>query len=281
MIPYWIYQSSFCFWWSIPFCIRYNYLYQLGYLLMQFPIWHSHIISGISMLVIYPWCPKVIRWVSTQPCFFYPSDIIQGSSSWGCLPLSLLNHFLCLILRIQLLYSLVGNWLVQFQCMAIISCYFFFFHCPVLGSVLNLSLSMVRTFWFCSHKSLDTLICIHHLLQNYTVSLIIRLSVDIMLWELLCFPAYGFLTLSLFHAWFRFLFLVRMSPRWLVKQLFNFFIHHFLEFSYEFQSVSPSVDFWWTFCSNYRVEIGTVGIKNLEDLANRNSSVTVRTLIYW
>ena len=31
-------------------------------------------------------------------------------------------------------------------------------------------------------------------------------------------------------------------------------------------------------CSNYRVEIGA--IKNLEDLANRNSSVTVRTLIY-
>ena len=31
-------------------------------------------------------------------------------------------------------------------------------------------------------------------------------------------------------------------------------------------------------CSNYRVEIGAVGIKNLEDLANRNSSVTVRTL---
>ena len=35
------------------------------------------------------------------------------------------------------------------------------------------------------------------------------------------------------------------------------------------------------FCSNYRVEIDTVGIKNLEYLANRNSSVTVRTLIYW
>ena len=34
------------------------------------------------------------------------------------------------------------------------------------------------------------------------------------------------------------------------------------------------------FCSNYRVEIDTVGIKNLEYLANRNSSVTVRTLIY-
>ena len=38
---------------------------------------------------------------------------------------------------------------------------------------------------------------------------------------------------------------------------------------------------WAWKCSNYRVEIGTVGIKNLEDLANRNSSVTVRTLIYW
>ena len=33
-------------------------------------------------------------------------------------------------------------------------------------------------------------------------------------------------------------------------------------------------------CSNYRVEIDTVGIKNLKDLTNRNSSVTVRTLIY-
>ena len=33
-------------------------------------------------------------------------------------------------------------------------------------------------------------------------------------------------------------------------------------------------------CSNYRVKIGAVGIKNLEDLANRNSSVTVRTLIH-
>ena len=40
--------------------------------------------------------------------------------------------------------------------------------------------------------------------------------------------------------------------------------------------------FWiaWPSCSNYRVEIDTVGIKNLEDLTNRNSSVTVRTLIY-
>ena len=33
-------------------------------------------------------------------------------------------------------------------------------------------------------------------------------------------------------------------------------------------------------CSNYRVKIDAVGIKNLEDLTNRNSSVTVRTLIY-
>ena len=36
----------------------------------------------------------------------------------------------------------------------------------------------------------------------------------------------------------------------------------------------------WNSCSNYRVEIDAVGIKNLEDLTNRNSSVTVRTLIY-
>ena len=35
-----------------------------------------------------------------------------------------------------------------------------------------------------------------------------------------------------------------------------------------------------TFCSNYRVKIDAVGIKNLKDLANRNSSVTVRTLIH-
>ena len=40
------------------------------------------------------------------------------------------------------------------------------------------------------------------------------------------------------------------------------------------------VDYSSTYCSNYRVKIGAVGIKNLEDLANRNSSVTVRTLIY-
>ena len=33
-------------------------------------------------------------------------------------------------------------------------------------------------------------------------------------------------------------------------------------------------------CSNYRVKIDTVEIKNLEDFANRNSSVTVRTLIH-
>ena len=177
MIPYWIYQSSLCFWWLIPFSIGYNYLYQLGYSLMWFPIWYLHIISGIVMPVVYPWCPRVIGWVSTQPCFFYPSDIIQGLSSWGCLPFSLINHFLCLILRIQLLYSLVRNWLFQFQCVVIISHCFFFFHHPVLGVVLNLSLSTVRAFWFHSNESLDTLVCIHHLLWSYTVSLVIRISV--------------------------------------------------------------------------------------------------------
>ena len=127
--------------------------------------------------------------------------------------------------------------------MAIISHCFFFFHHLVLGGVLNLSLSMVRTFQFCSDKSLDTLVCIHCLLQNNTVSLVIRISVGVVLRKPLCFLAYGFLMLSLFHVWFRFIFSVRMSSRWLVKQLFNCFIHYSLEFSYEFQSVEPSVDF--------------------------------------
>ena len=44
---------------------------------------------------------------------------------------------------------------------------------------------------------------------------------------------------------------------------------------------SACADWWTKRCSNYRVEIDAVGIKNLEDLTNRNSSVTVRTLIYW
>ena len=174
----------------------------------------------------------------------YSPDVIQSLSSWGCLPLSLINHFLCLILRVQLLYSFVGNWLVQFQRTVMVHCHFFFFHHPVLGSVLHLALSMVRAFWFWSYESLDTLTCIHHLLQNYAVSLIIRVSVDIVLWKPLCFLAYAFLILSLFCAWFRFVFSARMSSHWLVKQLLNGFIHYLLELSYEFQSVSPSVDFW-------------------------------------
>ena len=247
MIPCWVYWSSFCFWWSIPLGIRYNYLYWVGYSLMWFPIWYLCIISGIFMPVIYPWCPRVIGWVSTQPCFFYPSDVFQGLSSWGRLPLSLINHLLCLTLRVQLLYSFVRNWLVQFQCAAIISCCFFLFHRPVVGGVLNLALSMVRTFQLCSNKSLDTLVCIHHLLQNNTVSLLIRISVDIILGKPLCFLAYAFLMLSLFPVRFRFLLSVRMSSCWLVKQLLNCFVHYLLKFPYEFQLVSLSVDFWWTF----------------------------------
>ena len=164
------------------------------------PIWYSCIISGSFMPVVYPWYPRIIGWVSTQPCFFYPLDILQGSPSWGCLPFSLINHLLCLILRVQLLYSLVRNWLVQFHCLAIVIRCFFLFHRPVLCSVLNLTLSMVRTFWFCSNESLDTLVCIHHLLWNNTVSLIIRLSGGVVLWELLCFPAYAFPMLTLFHV---------------------------------------------------------------------------------
>ena len=92
---------------------------------------------------------------------------------------------------------------------------------PVLGGFLNLPLSMFRAFWFCSNKLLDTSICIHCLQWSYTVLFIIRFSADISWWKHFCFLAYGFLTLSLFCAWFRFIFLVRMSSPWLVKQLFN------------------------------------------------------------
>ena len=49
--------SCFCFWQSIPFGIRYNCLYQLGYSLMQFPVDYSHIISGMFMPFSCPWCP--------------------------------------------------------------------------------------------------------------------------------------------------------------------------------------------------------------------------------
>ena len=53
--------------------------------------------------------------------------------------------------------------------------------------------------------------------------------------------------LSLFHVWFRFVFLVGVSSRWLFEQLFNCLVHHLLELFYEFHSVSPLVDLWWTF----------------------------------
>ena len=153
MIPYWIYWSSFCFWWPILFGFRYNYLYWVGCLLMQLPIWYSHIIFGISMPVVYPWCPRVIGWVSTQLHILYSLDILQSSSSWDHLSLSLINHSLCLILRIQLLYSFIRYWLAQFQCAVPGSHHFLLLHHPVLGSVLTLALSMVRTFWFWSYES--------------------------------------------------------------------------------------------------------------------------------
>ena len=70
------------------------------------------------------------------------------------------------------------------------------------------------------------------------------------LWKPLCFLVYGFLMLFLLHARFRFIFSARMSPSWFVKQLFNCFIHYFLEFSYEFQSVSSSSGFQWVSSSS-------------------------------
>ena len=47
-------------WQSIPLGIGYNSLYRLGYSLMWFPIRYLHIVSGMSMPVGYPWCPRVI-----------------------------------------------------------------------------------------------------------------------------------------------------------------------------------------------------------------------------
>ena len=71
-----------------------------GCLLMLLPIWYLHIISGIFVPIIYPWYPRVVGWVSTQPCILYSLDILQSSSSWDCPSLRLINHFLCLILRV-------------------------------------------------------------------------------------------------------------------------------------------------------------------------------------
>ena len=147
MISCWIYQSSLCFQRLIPFGIWYNCLYQLGHSLLRFPICYSHIVFGIIFMPsCCPWCPRVFGWVSTQPGFVYPSDIFQGSSHWACLSLSLVNHFLWLILRVQLLYSFIGYCIVQFQCAVIIHRCLLFLCCPILDGFLNLALSAFRTF---------------------------------------------------------------------------------------------------------------------------------------
>ena len=65
----------------------------MGCLLLQLPIWYSHIILGISMPIVHPQCTRVIGWVSTQPCIFNSLDTFQISSSWDCLSLSWLAHF--------------------------------------------------------------------------------------------------------------------------------------------------------------------------------------------
>ena len=147
MISWWIYRSSLCFQRSIPFGIWYNCLYWLGYLLLWFPIRYSHIVFGIIFMPsCCPWCPRVLGWVSTQPRFIYPSDIFQGLSHWACLFLSLINHWLWLILRVQLLYSFIGYCIIQFQRTAIVHCCLLFLCHPILDGFLNLALSVFRTF---------------------------------------------------------------------------------------------------------------------------------------
>ena len=84
-------------------------------------------------------------------------------------------------------------------------CFFLLCH-PILGSFLNLLLSMFRAFQFCSNKFLDTSVCIHRLQQNSTVLLIVRFSADVSWWKHFCFLAYAFLMLSLFHVRLRFVF---------------------------------------------------------------------------
>ena len=119
--------------------------------LLQFPVHYSRIVFGIIFMPFCcPWCPRVLGWVSTQPGFVYPSDILQGLSRWACLSLSLVNHFLWLILRVQLLYSFIGYCIVQFQCAVIIHRCLFFLCRPILDGFLNFALSVFRTFLFCS-----------------------------------------------------------------------------------------------------------------------------------
>ena len=58
--------------------------------------------------------------------------------------LGLINHFLWLILGVQLLYSFIGYYFIQFQCTAIIIHHHSLLHFSVSGGVLNFLLSTVR-----------------------------------------------------------------------------------------------------------------------------------------
>ena len=141
------------------------------YMILMYHSWHFYACH----------LPLVFQgnWVSFySTCIFYSLDTLQTSTSQGCLSPGFINHLLCLILRVQLLYSLFRYCFVQFQCAATVIHCVFFLHHPIFGGVLNLLLSMVRALQFWSYEPLDAFICIHHLLQNYTVSLVIRLSVD-------------------------------------------------------------------------------------------------------
>ena len=129
MISYWIYWSSFCFWQSIPFSIGYNCLYRLGYLLMQFPVCYSCIVSGMLMPFGYPWCHRVIGWVS-----FY--------STWLHLPFGYSPGFILLRLFVSqpdqsfLVIGLENT-------VAVLSCWKLTYSVPAHGdsSLLPLSLS--------------------------------------------------------------------------------------------------------------------------------------------
>ena len=87
------------------------------YMILTYHSWHFYAC----------WLPLVLQGNLTQLCFFDSLDTLQVSSSQGCLSPGLINHFLCLILGVQLLYSLIRYCFIQFQCAVVVICCFFSF----------------------------------------------------------------------------------------------------------------------------------------------------------
>ena len=94
------------FWYQVQLLVPAGlFTHAIFYMILAYHFWH-----------FYACCLPMVsqgNWVSFySTLLFYPLDIIQGSSHWVFLSLSLVNHFLWLILRVHLLYSLVGYWII-------------------------------------------------------------------------------------------------------------------------------------------------------------------------